>query len=182
VKGPKPGSDEAREKKKKETKSGTKSAKQETRGPILQPYADIQEKDLTPSSQQTSPPVNISPVTTSTESQTETKTEPQQLASMHLVDQANTFLEQGKIDQAISTLEQSIQVDVYNGDAFYDLAKAWRMKGDFDKALEFANKAGVLYKNNPSKLKQVYRFQADIYMVLNEYEKAEIYRKKASEL
>jgi hypothetical protein len=56
------------------------------------------------------------------------------------------------------------------------------MKGNHEKALEFANKAGVLYKDNPPKLKQVYLFQSDVYMVIKEYSKADDYRRKAGEL
>jgi len=153
---------------------------------ILQPRENIQERDLAPAPEVREPVYEreegIETVEEAAGGVEEGPVEPQQVASMHLVDQADAFLEQGNVDQAISTLEQSIQVDVYNGDAFYGLARAWRMKGDFEKSLEFASKAEVLYKDRPARLKELYLFQADVHMVLNEYEKAEVFRKKANAL
>jgi hypothetical protein len=76
---------------------------------------------------------------------------PQHLASMHLVDKAKALLAQGKVDPAIPLLEQAIQVDVHNGEAFFSLAKAWRMKGSRQKALQFAQKAEILFQDDPAK-------------------------------
>lgn len=101
---------------------------------------------------------------------------------MHLVDQAKASLAQGNPDAAISMLEQAIQVDVYNGEAFFALARAWRMKGSQDKALEFARKAEILFQDESSKLKDVYQFEASIYKDEGDDGKAEIYRVKASKL
>ncbi len=107
---------------------------------------------------------------------------PQQLASMHLVDQAGTALSQGKPDAAIPLLEQAIQIDAYNGEAFFGLARAWKMKGSRNKAQEFAQKAEVLLQEQPSKLKEVYTFQADLFRELGDTRKMELYRRKASSL
>jgi tetratricopeptide (TPR) repeat protein len=101
---------------------------------------------------------------------------------MHLVDQAKTALAQGKPDAAISLLEQAIQVDVYNGEAFFLLARAWRMKGSPQKALEFAKKAEVLLHEEKEKLKEVYLLQADLCKEMGDATKAEQYRQKASKL
>ncbi|MCE5243389.1 MAG: hypothetical protein LLF99_09345 [Desulfobacteraceae bacterium] len=108
--------------------------------------------------------------------------QPQYLASMHLVDQAKTALGQGKSDQAISLLEQAIQVDVYNGNAFFLLARAWRAKGARQKSLEFARKAEILFQEDRARLKEVYLFEADVYKDLKDTGKAEAYRQKASKL
>ncbi len=107
---------------------------------------------------------------------------PQQLASMHLVDQAKTALSQGKHDAAIPLLEQAIQIDAYNGEAFFGLARAWKMKGSRNKAQEFAQKAEVLLQDQPAKLKEVYAFQADLFKELGDTRKMESYRRKASAL
>jgi tetratricopeptide (TPR) repeat protein len=107
---------------------------------------------------------------------------PQQLASMHLVDQGKTALSQGKPDAAIPLLEQAIQIDAYNGEAFFGLARAWRMKGSRNKAQEFAQKAELLLQDQPSELKEVYSFQADLFKELGETRKMELYRQKASNL
>jgi len=107
---------------------------------------------------------------------------PQQLASMHLVEQAGTALSQGKPDAAIPLLEQAVQIDAYNGEAFLGLARAWKMKGARNKAQEFAQKAEVLLQDHPSKLKQVYLFQADLFQELGDAKRTELYRNKASKL
>lgn len=107
---------------------------------------------------------------------------PQQLASMHLVDQARTALSQGKPDAAIPLLEQAIQIDAYNGEAFLNLARAWRMKGSRNKAQEFSQKAEVLLQDRPAKLKEVYLFEADLFKELGDMKRMEQYRDKASKL
>jgi tetratricopeptide (TPR) repeat protein len=107
---------------------------------------------------------------------------PQHAASMHLVNQAKASLAQGKVDPAIPLLEQAIQVDVHNGEAFFNLAKAWRMKGSRQKALQFAQKAEVLYQNDPAKLKQVYLLEADLNKEMGNIAKSDAYRQKASKL
>ncbi len=107
---------------------------------------------------------------------------PQQLASMHLVDQAGTALSQGKPDAAIPLLEQAVQIDSYNGEAFFGLARAWKMKGSRNKAQEFAQKAEVLLQDQPSKLKQVYLFQTELFRELGDTGRMEQYRQKASKL
>lgn len=107
---------------------------------------------------------------------------PQRVASMHLVDQAKASLAQGKADPAIPLLEQAIQVDVHNGEAFFTLARAWRMKGARQKALQFAQKAEILSQDDPAKLKQVYLLEADLHKELGDAAKADAYRQKASKL
>ena len=107
---------------------------------------------------------------------------PQHMAAMHLVDQGKAALAQGKPDAAISVLEQAIQVDVHNGEAFLQLARAWRMKASRNKALEFARKAEVLFHEEKGKMKEVYLFQAELYKEMGDAAKAEQYRKKASGL
>jgi hypothetical protein len=107
---------------------------------------------------------------------------PQRVASMHLVDQAKASLAQGKADPAIPLLEQAIQVDVHNGEAFFTLARAWRLKGARQKALQFAQKAEILSQDDPAKLKQVYLLEADLHKELGDAAKADAYRQKASKL
>ena len=108
--------------------------------------------------------------------------DPQYLASMQLVDQAEAALVQGDADSAIASLEQAIQVDVYNGEAFFGLARAWRLKGLQGKALEFANKAEILFQDNPKELKQVYLLKAGIYKELHDVSKTDFYLQKAARL
>lgn len=107
---------------------------------------------------------------------------PQRYASMHLVEQAKTSLEQGKIDEAINMYEQAVRVDVYNGEAFFGLARAWHMKGFQEKSLEFARRADVLFQGRPERLKEVYLLQAEIYRQLGDTSRAEAFLREASRL
>lgn len=141
---------------------------------ILKPAPNISEQNITP---QTTAPKAGSAGQSSTNQPPAT---PQQLASMQLVDQAEAALAQGHPNQAINTLEQAIQVDVYNGQAFYDLARAWQSKGSQANALEFANKAEILFQNNPAKLKQVYLLKAELYQESGDIANAQAYRQKAA--
>ncbi len=146
------------------------SAKPPSPAPIIKPLPVIKESDLAvpqeasaglPTGKESPPP------------------SPQRVASLHLVEQAKALLAQGKPDAAIPLLEQAIQVDVHNGDAFLALAQAWRAKGARQKALQFAQKAEILTQEDPSKLKQVYLLQADLYKELGDKARTDSYRRKA---
>jgi len=137
---------------------------------ILKPPPAITEKDVAVDSNSVAPPPVKKPAP------------PQQMASMHLVDQGKAALSQGKADAAISVLEQAIQVDVQNGEAFLQLARAWRMKAARNKSMEFARKAEILLHEDRAKLKEVYTLQADLYKEMGDMGKAEQYRKRASKL
>ena len=140
---------------------------------IIKPPPVIKESDLTvPSEAPAAKPAEKKPP----------QPQPQRVASMHLVDQAKASLAQGKADAAIPLLEQAIQVDVHNGEAFFNLAKAWRMKGARQKALQFAQKAEILSQDDPAKLKQVYLLLADLHKELGDTGKAETFRQKAAKL
>ncbi|NTU48369.1 MAG: hypothetical protein HGA84_05115, partial [Syntrophobacteraceae bacterium] len=75
-----------------------------------------------------------------------------------------------------------VQVDVYNGEAFLQLARAWRMKKSQQKALEFARKAEILLQDQPSKLKEVYLLQADLYRETGDVKKGQLYQQKAQNM
>ena len=140
--------------------------------PILKPPPTIKESDIAAPAEVPSKPPEKKPA----------QPPPQQVASMHLVDQAKASLAQGKADPAIPLLEKAIQVDVHNGEAFFNLAKAWRMKGSRQKALQFSQKAEVLFQNDAGKLKQVYLFEADLYKEMGDAAKMDSYRQKAAKL
>jgi len=147
--------------------------------PIVTPPPLIKEQDLSESA--------ATATTSATSAGPAAKTpsraaEPQYLASMHLVDQAKASLAAGDADNAIPSLEQAIQVDVYNGQAFFELARAWKMKDSPEKALEFANKAEMLLQDNRADLKRVYQFKAELYTELDDPAKAEYFLQQASRL
>lgn len=107
---------------------------------------------------------------------------PQLLASMQLVNEARGPLDRGKPDLAIPVLERAIQVDVQNPEAFMLLARAWRQKGARKKALEFAKKAEILYQDDPARLGEVFRLEADLYKEAGDNANASQYRQKAAAL
>lgn len=151
-------------------------AQYSAQSPISQPSSPITDA-AGPKGKAAEPPV-ISP----TPAKQKAAAGPQYHASMHLVSTAKTSLAQGNADHAISLLEQAIQVDVYNGEAFYELARAWRMKGSSKKALEFARKAEVIFQDDREKLKQVLLFESDACKDVGEAEKAKTYRQRAEKL
>ncbi len=142
-----------------------------SQSPIFEPSPSFKESDITSNSQAD---------TSSPQQPDQPPAQPQHLASMHLVDMANASLAQGKMESAISLFEQAVQVDVYNGEAFFGLARAWANKGSMVKASEFARKAEILFQDKPDRLKEVYTFEADIFEQLGDSSKAESYRLKAS--
>jgi tetratricopeptide (TPR) repeat protein len=145
--------------------------------PILKPPPVIKESDIAAPAE--APPAKI--VEKAAE-KAPAQPPPQRLASMHLVNQAKASLTQGKADPAIPLLEKAIQIDVHNGEAFFNLARAWRMKGSRQKALEFSKKAEILFQDDPAKLKQVYLLEADLYKELGDSAKTDAYRQKAAKL
>ena len=142
--------------------------------PILKPAPVIKESDIAAPAEAPSKPLEKKPA--------EPPPQPQHVASMHLVDQAKASLAQGKPDPAIPLLEKAIQVDVHNGEAFFNLAKAWRMKGSRQKALQFSQKAEVLFQDDHGKLKQVYLFESDLFKEMGDTAKMDSYRQKAAKL
>jgi hypothetical protein len=155
--------------------------------PIMQPTPQIQERDLNAvpgKSPDTGgvPDASISGSDVSESSRAGTAETPQYLASMHLVNTAKTALQQGNTEQAIAQLEQAIQVDAYNAEAFFVLAQAWQAEGDVKRALEFARKAEILYQDEPQALKKVYLLEADLLKRSGQVSEAEIYRQKATRL
>jgi tetratricopeptide (TPR) repeat protein len=139
---------------------------------VLKPAPTIEERDI-------SGGVHGSAPTTAGKAE---QAEPQQVASLHLVDTANAHLKKGNADEAVRILEQAIQVDSYNGDAFFGLARAWRMKGSREKAMEFSTKAEILFQDEPVKLREVYLFKADLFEEIGDRDKNLYYRKKAERL
>lgn len=147
-------------------------------GAVLRPGPDFKESNLPAGSE----PAVLPGAAKKVEPLTPAQEPPQRLASMHLVDQGKASLAQGKPDAAIPLFEQAVQVDVHNGEAFFGLARAWRMKGSRNKAQEFARKAEILFQDQPAKLKEAYLFQADLFKELGDTKRMELYWEKASKL
>lgn len=147
-------------------------APEAVQGPLVKPSPQFRESDI--SAAPASPPP----------SQGVKKPEdpPQRLASMNRVNQAKAALAEGKPDRAIPLLEQAVQVDVYNGEAFLQLARAWRMKKSPKKALEFARKAEILLQDQRGKLKEVYLLQSELYREAGDVKKSQSTQQKAQSM
>jgi tetratricopeptide (TPR) repeat protein len=158
---------------------GGKTAAQVRKQPPAQPStavpqqgSAIKEQNLPPESSEGAPTANPA----------EENKSPQLVASMHLVEEGNHNLEQGALDAAIALFEQAIQIDGYNGDAFFGLANAWQRRDAPSRALEFARKAEILFQDQPAKLKKVYLLEADILEGMDDWQNASNYRQKADRL
>jgi predicted Zn-dependent protease len=66
------------------------------------------------------------------------------VASLRLTEQARILLENGKVDDAITTLERAMNVNPSNGQNYYYLAEAWLKKGNLTQAREF-NRLAAMY-------------------------------------
>jgi hypothetical protein len=154
--------------------------------PIMQPTPQIEERDLSAAPNKF-PGDRIAPEESEadevpTPRMGATPETPQYLASMHLVNTAKSALQQGNVEQAIAQLEQAIQVDAYNAEAFFVLAQAWQAGGDTKRALEFARKAEILSQDEPQALRRVYLLEAELLKKSGQQSEAEIYRQKAARL
>lgn len=103
---------------------------------------------------------------------------PQTMASVKMVDNARQLRVNGKVDEAIRTLERAIELDPYNGEAFYELALCWKTKGNTKKALSFADRAEQMFYGNQEKLKKVYILKAQLLESSGKKEEAQKYRQK----
>jgi len=80
---------------------------------------------------------------------------PRAVASLRLTEQARMLLENGKVDDAITTLERAINLNPSNGQNYYYLAEAWLKKGNPSQAREFNRLAAMYLKNDPSWMDRV---------------------------
>ncbi|HPD60631.1 MAG TPA: hypothetical protein PKV48_02575 [Thermodesulfobacteriota bacterium] len=65
-------------------------------------------------------------------------------ASVHLTEQGRMLLKSGKVDDAISVLEQAVSVYASNGENYYYLAEAWLLKSNVLQAEEW-NRLAEMY-------------------------------------
>lgn len=84
------------------------------------------------------------------------KPRPRELASLHLTEQGNRLLENGKIDNAISVLERAVSLYAYNGKNYYYLAEAWLRKGNGKQAKEWNRLAERYLTGDQEWLRRIY--------------------------
>jgi len=121
------------------------------------------------------PATSKHPPTTSPEVRMEKKELPEakprsrEMASLHLTEQGQMFLESGKVDDAISVLERAVSIYGSNGKNYYYLAEAWLRKGNIIQAREWNRLAEMYLAGNREWSQRVYeqrerikvRIQAD---------------------
>jgi tetratricopeptide (TPR) repeat protein len=74
----------------------------------------------------------------------EPSVDPRLMASVQLTDQGRILLDQGRIDDAIRTLERAISLSPRNGKTYYYMAEAWLAKGAYKQAAEY-NRLSSMY-------------------------------------
>lgn len=77
------------------------------------------------------------------------KPNPRALASLELSKQAELLIEAGRLDEAIRTLEQAVNLHPGSGEGYYYLAEAWRLKGNAAQASEFNTLAAIRFRDDP---------------------------------
>jgi tetratricopeptide (TPR) repeat protein len=80
---------------------------------------------------------------------------PRALASLRLTEQARMLLENGKIDDAITTLERAMNLNPSNGQNYYYLAEAWLKKRNPSQAMEFNRLAAIYLGDEPEWINRV---------------------------
>jgi predicted Zn-dependent protease len=80
---------------------------------------------------------------------------PRAVASLRLTEQARVLLENGKVDDAITTLERAMNVNPSNGQNYYYLAEAWLKKGNPSQAREFNRLAAMYLRDEPGWMNRV---------------------------
>ncbi len=154
--------------------------------PYPPPPGNVSKPSRLPSSEQrTNPPALVHPQDLDSQEpaykipQSQT---PQHIASLKLVEQAREFALSGRVDQAIEYLERAIELDSYNGEAFYEMARCWEIKGNHEKALTFIDRSIRIFQGNPEKLKKSYMLKSAILKAAGENEEAEHFRSLANSL
>ena len=74
---------------------------------------------------------------------------PRAQASLRLTEQGRILLEDGKTNDAISTLEQAINLNPTSGLNYYYLSEAWLSSGKFEQASEFNRLAEIYLEESP---------------------------------
>ena len=80
---------------------------------------------------------------------------PSALASLRLTEQASLLIDSKKPDEAIRTLEKSLNINPGNGRSYYFLAEAWILKGNKKQAIEFNRMAGIYLEKDTIWIRKV---------------------------
>lgn len=88
--------------------------------------------------------------------------EPREIASLQLTKQGRLLLENGKVDEAITVLEQALNIHPTNGRNYYYLSEAWLMKNNILQAKEWNHQAEMYLSNDKYWLKKVLEQKAKI--------------------
>lgn len=106
---------------------------------------------------------------------------PQRIASLELVERARELALSGKVDEALGLLERAIEVDAYNGDAFYEMARCWELKGNHSAALNFIDRAISIFEGRPQNVQKAYLLKAEILEQLGDMEESHRFKSLGNE-
>lgn len=71
------------------------------------------------------------------------------LAALALSEKGQSYLRDGKPDEAIRVLERAVNLHPGNGENYYFLAEAWLLKGNAAQAKEFNHLAAIHTATDP---------------------------------
>ncbi len=100
----------------------------------------------------------------------------------HKISEVSYLLSQGKAHEAIDLLEEELLKYPDNWDIFYHLGFAWRIIGDFDKAISNYNKAIHLCPEGETANHMNYQGLGIVYQLKGEYDVAIDYLERAYKL
>jgi tetratricopeptide (TPR) repeat protein len=80
---------------------------------------------------------------------------PRALASLELSSQARILIEEGRLNEAIRTLEQAVNLHPGSGESYYYLAEAWRLKGNLSQASEYNRLASIRFQGDSEWMRRI---------------------------
>jgi tetratricopeptide (TPR) repeat protein len=103
------------------------------------------------------PPVHepLAPQTDNRPGTSVNKPSPMALAALALSGKGQSYLKDGKPDEAIRVLERAVNLHPQNGENYYYLAEAWLLKGNAAQAKEFNHLAAIHVASNPQWIHRV---------------------------
>ena len=96
----------------------------------------------------------------------------QQKASFQLTDQGQGYLDNGRLNEAVSLFEKAISLHPSNPYAYYYLAKARYTRNEYPKTLPLLAKSELYLQGDPDWLSWVYALRGKTYEALSRYAEA----------
>ncbi len=106
----------------------------------------------------------------------------QQMASLELTERGRRTLDEGRVDQALSLLQQALSLDPRNPYAYYYLGKARYIRKEYEGILTPLEQARVYFLKERVWLSRVHTLRGQTFEALNRREEALVEFQKAMEM